>query len=116
MMVAPANSRRRPTMEDQNLVFETSKGVEPIAEFDQMGLKDEILLGIYQYAFEKPTAIQQRALFPIISGHDVIAQAQSGTGKTSMVALASCQIVHTSRREYVFNLIMWIFVNPNFTI
>ncbi|XP_040971580.1 pre-mRNA-splicing ATP-dependent RNA helicase prp28 [Gossypium hirsutum] len=78
------------------------KGAEitmPILSFDQMGLKDELLRGIYNYGFEKPSAIQQRAVMPIINGRDVIAQAQSGTGKTSMVALTVCQVVDTASRE-----------------
>lgn len=41
------------------------------------------------------------------AGRDVIAQAQSGTGKTSMIALALCQILETNKNQYVthFNLI-----------
>ncbi|KAL0330962.1 UNVERIFIED_CONTAM: Eukaryotic initiation factor 4A-3 [Sesamum angustifolium] len=88
--------------DDAKLVFETSKGVEPIMSFDEMGIKDDLLRGIYNYGFEKPSAIQQRAVLPIISGRDVIAQAQSGTGKTSMIALAVCQIVDTKSSEYGF--------------
>ncbi|KAG6391378.1 hypothetical protein SASPL_149132 [Salvia splendens] len=92
---------RRPAMEDDSkLVFETSKGVEPILSFDEMGIKEDLLRGTYNYGFEKPSAIQQRALVPIISGRDVIAQAQSGTGKTSMIALSVCQIVDTKSSEY----------------
>ncbi|KAK4490873.1 hypothetical protein RD792_001588 [Penstemon davidsonii] len=85
--------------EDAELVFETSKGVKPIMSFDEMGIKDEVLRGIYNYGFEKPSAIQQRAVLPIITGRDVIAQAQSGTGKTSMIALTVCQIVNTKSSE-----------------
>uniref|UniRef100_A0A5B6ZYE6 RNA helicase n=1 Tax=Davidia involucrata TaxID=16924 RepID=A0A5B6ZYE6_DAVIN len=97
--VVPANRGRRPTVEDDKLVFETTKGVEPIMSFDDMGIKENLLRGIYQYGFEKPSAIQQRAVLPIIQGRDVIAQAQSGTGKTSMIALTVCQMVDTSSRE-----------------
>ena len=43
-----------------------------------MNLKEELLRGIYAYGFEKPSAIQQRAILPCVKGHDVIAQAQSG--------------------------------------
>lgn len=43
-----------------------------------MNLKEELLRGIYGYGFEKPSAIQQRAIMPCVKGHDVIAQAQSG--------------------------------------
>ena len=39
-------------------------------------------------SFEKPSAIQQRAIVPCIKGHDVIAQAQSGTGKTATFSIA----------------------------
>jgi translation initiation factor 4A len=49
--------------------------------FDNMGLKEDLLRGIYAYGFEKPSAIQQRAITPLARGNDVIAQAQSGTGK-----------------------------------
>ncbi|KAJ2496603.1 RNA helicase, partial [Coemansia sp. RSA 2049] len=55
--------------------FETSKGIKVVASFDQMDLKEDLLRGIYAYNFEKPSAIQQRAIMPIISGRDVIAQA-----------------------------------------
>uniref|UniRef100_A0A0A9D6D0 RH2 protein-like n=1 Tax=Arundo donax TaxID=35708 RepID=A0A0A9D6D0_ARUDO len=102
-MAAPTTSRRGPggarNMDDENLTFETSPGVEVVSSFDHMGIKDELLRGIYGYGFEKPSAIQQRAVLPIINGRDVIAQAQSGTGKTSMISLSVCQIVDTAVRE-----------------
>jgi hypothetical protein len=43
-----------------------------------MDLPEELLRGIYAYGFEKPSAIQQRAIKPTILGRDLIAQAQSG--------------------------------------
>ena len=86
-------------MDDDKLVFETTEGIEPITNFSDMGIKEDVLRGVYEYGFEKPSAIQQRAVMPILQGRDVIAQAQSGTGKTSMIALSVCQIVDTSSRE-----------------
>ena len=44
-----------------------------------MELPEELLRGIYAYGFEKPSAIQQRAIKPTMLGRDLIAQAQSGT-------------------------------------
>jgi hypothetical protein len=41
-----------------------------------MRLKEDLLRGIYAYGFERPSAIQQRAIVPIIQGRDVIAQSQ----------------------------------------
>jgi translation initiation factor 4A len=51
--------------------------------FDDMTLKDELLRGIYSYGYEKPSAIQQKAIVPTSSGRHIIGQAQSGTGKTA---------------------------------
>lgn len=52
---------------------------EAIETFDGMDLPEELLRGIYSYGFEKPSAIQQRAIKPTMLGRDLIAQAQSGT-------------------------------------
>ena len=57
-----------------------------------MGLKEDLLRGIYAYGFEKPSAIQQRAIKPIILGRDVIAQSQSGTGKTAVFSIGALQV------------------------
>jgi len=52
---------------------------EAIETFDAMDIPEELLRGIYSYGFEKPSAIQQRAIKPTMMGRDLIAQAQSGT-------------------------------------
>ena len=62
---------------------------EVIDNFDNMELREELLRGIYAYGFEKPSAIQQRGIRPILLNHDTIAQAQSGTGKTATFAISS---------------------------
>jgi len=62
-----------------------------IDSFDNMELKPELLRGIYAYGFERPSAIQQRAIVPVVKGHDVIAQAQSGTGKTATFSVSILQ-------------------------
>jgi ATP-dependent RNA helicase len=85
--------------EEEAVAFETSKGVKAITSFEQMGLKQDLLRGIFNYGFEKPSAIQQRAIIPITQGRDVIAQAQSGTGKSSLISLSICQMLDTSLRE-----------------
>merc|ERR1719192_827824 len=64
-----------------------------------MNLKEELLRGIYAYGFEKPSAIQQRAIVPCIKGLDVIAQAQSGTGKTATFSIAILEKIDTGLRE-----------------
>merc|ERR1712014_192743 len=72
---------------------------EVCENFDDMNLKEELLRGIYAYGFEKPSAIQQRAIVPCIKGPDVIAQAQSGTGKTATFSIAILEKIDTGLRE-----------------
>lgn len=75
-----------------------------------MGLKDDLMRGIFAYNFEKPSAIQQRAILPIVSNRDVIAQAQvslsfilsypqAGTGKTATFAISILQSISTKTRD-----------------
>ena len=49
--------------------------------------------------FEKPSAIQQRAILPIIKGRDVLAQSQSGTGKTGVFCIGILQNIDISLME-----------------
>jgi translation initiation factor 4A len=57
--------------------------------WDELNLNPKLLRGIYAYGFEKPSPIQQKAIKPIILGKDVIAQAQSGTGKTATFTIGA---------------------------
>jgi len=57
--------------------------------FDDLDLNENLLRGIYSYGFEKPSAIQQRAILPLLQGRDTIGQAQSGTGKTAAFVVGS---------------------------
>ncbi|CED84862.1 dead-domain-containing protein [Phaffia rhodozyma] len=84
---------------DDKIVFESSETVKVAPTFDALKLKEDLLRGIYAYNFEKPSAIQQRAILPIISGRDVIAQAQSGTGKTATFSISMLQSIDTSIRD-----------------
>ncbi|GMH42101.1 hypothetical protein BSKO_10020 [Bryopsis sp. KO-2023] len=61
---------------------QVDQDVESFSSFDSMGLSEHVLRGLYAYGFEQPSAIQQKAIVPLTRGYDVIAQAQSGTGKT----------------------------------
>merc|ERR1719436_333812 len=76
-----------------------STWTEVATSFDDMDLNENLLRGIYAYGFEKPSAIQQRAILPCIKGHDAIAQAQSGTGKTATFSISILQRIDISLRE-----------------
>lgn len=67
--------------------------------FDNMELKADLLRGVYAYGFERPSAIQQRAIMPIITGRDCIAQAQSGTGKTATFSISILQRIDTTVKK-----------------
>jgi translation initiation factor 4A len=67
--------------------------------FDDMDLKEALLRGVYAYGFEKPSAIQQRAIIPCCQHKDVIAQAQSGTGKTATFAISILNQVNQENQE-----------------
>ena len=60
----------------------SDSSVSSYHKFDDMELSTDLLRGIYSYGFEEPSVIQQLAIVPFKEGKDVIAQAQSGTGKT----------------------------------
>ena len=64
-----------------------------------MGLKDQLLRGIFGYGFERPSAIQQRAIGPIIDGRDLIAQSQSGTGKTAVFCIGTLQVIDVTQKQ-----------------
>jgi len=65
--------------------------IKTYTSFDDMGLKPDVLKGVYSYGFEKPSAIQQKAIVPLAKGYDIIAQAQSGTGKTGTFTIGVLQ-------------------------
>ena len=64
--------------------------------FDEMGLNDELTRGIYSYGFEHPSKIQQLAIVPMSKHTDILAQSQSGTGKTGAFTIGSLSVVDTS--------------------
>lgn len=78
------NNRPEPTKEKYEIVdYETWDEIEELQD------RTDILRGIYSYGFEKPSPIQKRAIKPLMLGHDIIAQAQSGTGKTGCFAIGT---------------------------
>ena len=56
--------------------------------FEDLQLNENLLRGIYAMGYEKPSSIQQKAIKPFLEGGDLIAQSQSGTGKTATFAIS----------------------------
>lgn len=92
---------KAPEGNDLELAGETieSNWDQVVDNFDNMDLKSDLLRGVYAYGFERPSAIQQRAIMPIITGRDCIAQAQSGTGKTATFSVSILQRIDTSVKK-----------------
>ncbi|CAG7562538.1 unnamed protein product [Fusarium equiseti] len=76
---------------------QVESNVDEITEnFDAMGLEVNLLRGVYAYGFENPSAMQRRAIKPMVEGHHVIAQSQSKTGKTVAFCIAILQRIDPS--------------------
>lgn len=80
--------------DSEELVFDSVS--EVVQNWDELQLDPNILRGIFGYGFEKPSPIQQRAIKPIMEGRDLIAQAQSGTGKTATFTIGALQRINVS--------------------
>jgi len=70
-----------------------------IQSWDDLDINPAILRGIFAYGFEKPSPIQQKAIKPLIMGKDIIAQAQSGTGKTATFTIGTLANINTNINE-----------------
>ncbi|VDN02274.1 unnamed protein product [Thelazia callipaeda] len=92
--VADGSEQNHPPLDSDGLIESNWDFV--CESFDEMGLKESLLRGIYAFGFEKPSAIQQRAIIPCTKKLDVIAQAQSGTGKTATFSVAVLQNIDES--------------------
>lgn len=65
-------------------------------EFEDYFLKRELLMGIFEKGFEKPSPIQEEAIPIILAGRDVLARAKNGTGKTAAFIIPCIEKVDTS--------------------
>lgn len=67
--------------------------------FEDLDLNDDLLRGIYSYGFEKPSKIQYKSIPFIKSGKDIIAQSQSGTGKTGAFSIGILNNIDTKIKK-----------------
>jgi ATP-dependent RNA helicase DDX6/DHH1 len=66
-------------------------------EFEDYYLKRELLMGIFEKGFEKPSPIQEEAIPIILAGRHVLARAKNGTGKTAAFIIPCLEKVDTSQ-------------------
>jgi translation initiation factor 4A len=85
--------------------MQSTPDIKSFDSFDDMNINENILRGIYSVGFERPSAIQQKAIVPIKDGRDILAQAQSGTGKTGAFSIGSlCRVDPTLKKTQVLVL------------
>jgi len=91
----------------ENAQPESSAGPSEFSVWEDVEeLNPQLLRGIYAYNFEKPSYIQQKSILSILRGNDVIAQAQSGTGKTGAFGVATLQRIDSTVQKDVQALIL----------
>jgi len=78
----------KPLNIQNGLILNENESDTTISTWEELNIDEKILRGIYASGYERPSPIQQRAIVPILNKRDVIAQAQSGTGKTACFVIA----------------------------
>ena len=93
----------RSRLEDDNTSIEIERQnpespLYSVKQFEDLNLKPELLKGLYSMGFTKPSKIQETALPALLNDppQNLIAQSQSGTGKTAAFSLAMLSRVDTS--------------------
>lgn len=79
-------------------VKETIQEVNEINEWEDLNAKTPLLRGIYANGYEKPSPIQRKAILPLFEKKDIIAQAQSGTGKTACFSIGALQLIDIEKK------------------
>ena len=89
-----------PSIKNDNLfpseMTDIQDDVKAYETFDEMGLSEELSRGIYTYGFEQPSKIQQLAIVQMKERHDILAQSQSGTGKTGAFTIGALSAVDST--------------------
>ena len=73
-----------------------------ITTFDTLGLKPELLRAVAEQGYTQPTPIQAQAIPAVLAGGDLLAGAQTGTGKTAGFTLPMLQRLCAQRERQPF--------------
>jgi ATP-dependent RNA helicase DDX6/DHH1 len=110
--LARATSARRPVSHllDLHLQYQPTSPARPSHktqdvtatkghEFEDYFLKRELLMGIYEKGFEKPSPIQEESIPIALTGRDILARAKNGTGKTAAFSIPVLEKVDPTKNE-----------------
>ena len=86
------------------LIFLSSQSIQDVTatkghEFEDYALQRELLMGIFEKGFEKPSPIQEDAIPMILAGRDILARAKNGTGKTAAFIIPTLEKVDVSKNH-----------------
>jgi translation initiation factor 4A len=84
---------------DDDLDLEKESEIRIYNTWDELDLNPDLLRSIYGHGFEKPSPIQSKGIAPIKEGRDIIAQAQSGTGKTGCFTVGALSRVNVQENS-----------------
>ena len=68
-------------------------------DFEDFFLKRELLMGIFEKGFEKPSPVQEEAIPIILQNRNVLARAKNGTGKTAAYIIPCLEKIDTSKNH-----------------
>ncbi len=68
-------------------------------EFEDYFLKRELLMGIFEAGFERPSPIQEESIPIALTGRDILARAKNGTGKTASFIIPVLEKVNTAKNH-----------------
>ncbi len=71
----------------------------PLPSFETMGLAAPLLRAVKDAGYEAPSPIQAESIPPLLEGHDLLGQAQTGTGKTAAFALPLLSRIDVNQRD-----------------
>lgn len=78
---------------------ENENEIETFSKWDELNIHPTILRGIYSYGLEIPSPIQSKSIISVCNGRDIIAQAQSGTGKTASFTIGTLARIDTTNDD-----------------
>ena len=80
--------------------------------FAKLGLMPALLANLQRLEYQQPTAVQQQAIAPILAGKDILAAAQTGTGKTAAFTLPLLQLLLTEGEKVTSNCVRALVLVP----
>jgi len=84
-------------------------------EFEDFFLKRELLMGIFEKGFEKPSPVQEEAIPIILQNRNVLARAKNGTGKTAAYIIPCLEKIDTAKNDIqgeLFLVVRLFFMRP----